>query len=301
MGTVHTVLQFIQFIQFYSSYKKAQTGPITSTSCSLLHISSMKGLVNYHAKDDAENYEKHLDEEKNEILPKIKRVEVTLHDQRDVNNFRFSEHGLEMDIFPSELDKIADVMDDISKEIYEKELAEILNRKLDNIKEVFVFDHTIRSTKTTTRKVAKHVHVDYTDASAVQRMKDMLGEERAGEWLEDGGHVGIVNVWRPLDFPVERDPLGFIDPATVGPEDWHTVSTFTQGGRVGVIQGVEHREDHRWVVLDKMDTNMVWIFNQFDSKGLRGVPHSAVEVVGTKEDARPRRSIDSRILIRYKE
>ena len=126
----------------------------------------------------------------------------------------------------------------------------------------------------------------------------MLGDERAEEWLKDGGHFGIVNVWRPLDHPVEKDPLGFIDPCTTNEDDWHVLK-IGRTDRVSVILGVEQREKHKWLVLDKMDLDMVWIFNQFDSKGLKGVPHSAVEVVGTDEGARIRRSIECRVLVRY--
>ena len=31
------------------------------------------------------------------------------------------------------------------------------------------------------------------------------------------GHWGIVNIWRPMDYPVEKTPLAFIDPTTVQP------------------------------------------------------------------------------------
>ena len=149
-----------------------------------------------------------------------------------------------------------------------------------------------------TRRPARHVHVDYTASSAEKRMRDMLGSQRAEEWLKDDGHFGIVNVWRPLDHTVERDPLGFIDPSTVRPDDSHILK-IGRTDRVGVILGVENRDRHKWLVIDKMNPDMVWIFCQFDSRGLQGVPHSAVEVVGTDEKARPRRSIECRILVRY--
>ena len=45
-------------------------------------------------------------------------------------------------------------------------------------------------------------------------MKNILGEEKSSQWFNDGeheNHVGIVNVWRPLDYPVEKCPLGHID------------------------------------------------------------------------------------------
>merc|ERR1711936_1188022 len=105
----------------------------------------MKGLVNYHAEDDEEDYIMYIDKGKNEVLPKMKTVEVTLEDPRFGEGLRFSEGGLTFACFPSKLERIEDVLDDNTKDIYEKELAEILQSKIENIREVHPFDHTIRS------------------------------------------------------------------------------------------------------------------------------------------------------------
>jgi len=261
-------------------------------------VKKMRGVVNYHAVDDEEDYIMCIDHKNNEMLPDIDTTEVTLTDPRDGHSLKFSECGLEFATYPTKLTKFGDFLENPDIETYSKELEILLKNKLENVAEVFVFDHLIRSNKMENRKPARHVHVDYTDSSAEKRMRDMLGDERAEEWLKDGGHFGIVNVWRPLDHPVEKDPLGFIDPSTVSSDDWH-VLRIGRTNRVGVILGVEQREKHKWLVLDKMDPDMVWIFCQHDSKGLRGVPHSAVEVVGTAEGARTRRSIECRVLVRY--
>ena len=260
---------------------------------------NMRGVVNYHAVDNVKTYMMRIDAEMNEVLPKIDKTEVTLHDPRVGEELKFSKCGLEYAFYPTSVQKFDDTLDDRTKDIYERELADLLKSKLENVSEVFVFDYLVRSNKSETRGPARHVHVDYTASSAEKRMRDMLGNQRAWEWFKDDGHFGIINVWRPLDHPVERDPLGFIDPSTVGPDDSHILK-IDHTGRVGVILGVENRERHKWLVIDKMNPDMVWIFCQFDSRGLQGVPHSAVEVVGTDEKARPRRSIECRVLVRYK-
>ena len=100
--------------------------------------------------------------------------------------------------------------------------------KLENTQEVFVFDYIICSNKEVNRKPARHVHVDYTEKSAEKRMRDMIGDEKAEEWMKDDGHYAIVNVWRPIEYPVEKDPLGFIDRATFTPEDWHCLDRKTK-------------------------------------------------------------------------
>jgi len=258
----------------------------------------MRGVVNYHAVNAEGDYFMSVDHENNESLPEVDTTEVALHDPRDGTELMFSKCGLEYATYPSKVQEYGDFLEEKDKEVYFEEIEKLLRSKVDNIAEVFVFDYTIRSNKMVNRKPARHVHVDYTPPSAEKRMKDMIGEERPEEWMSGEGHYGIVNVWRPIDYPVEKDPLGFIDPATSATEDWHVLK-IGRTNRVGVIFGVEHREKHRWLVLNKMDPDMVWIFNQFDSKGLQAVPHSAVNLVGADKHARVRRSIECRVLVRY--
>ena len=265
---------------------------------------NMKGLVNYHIEEDEENYKIIIDADgiKGNNITKysLEEKEIELHDPRDGRaELKFSKCGLQFVTYPTAVEKFEAVIDQSTKEVYEQELAELLKSNLENVEEVVVFDHTIRSDFSSSRPPVYHVHGDYTATSAAQRARDALGN-RAEEWLGDGVHFGIVNVWRPIEYPVERSPLGFVDPSTVSPEDWHTISLIYPD-RVGMAPGVVFREAHRWLVLDKMDPSMVWIFGQYDSHGLSSVPHSAVEIVGTQEDARPRKSIESRTLVRYRE
>ena len=65
---------------------------------------------------------------------------------------------------------------------------------------------------------AIHVHGDYDHDKGIERIKNILGDEKSSQWFEDGeheNHVGIVNVWRPLDYPVEKCPLGHVDIDTI--------------------------------------------------------------------------------------
>ena len=65
---------------------------------------------------------------------------------------------------------------------------------------------------------AIHVHGDYDHDKGIERIKNILGDEKSSQWFKDGehkNHVGIVNVWRPLDYPVEKCPLGHVDIDTI--------------------------------------------------------------------------------------
>jgi len=145
------------------------------------------------------------------------------------------------------------------------------------------------------RPVALYAHVDYTEESARDKLSNVLSNEEFASWTE--GHWGIVNMWRPLDLPVQRTPLAFIDPDSVKPED-RLVKKLNLPGRTGKITGFLKRDYYRWVMVDKMETNRVWIFTQYDTGSIPWVPHSALDLPGT-ENAPPRRSIESRMCVRY--
>jgi len=207
----------------------------------------------------------------------------------------------------------AEVQDEAVIKEYNDGLINLMKQENPNVEEIKVFDHTIRCDTADDMKraedlgavpadaqyrpVALHVHGDYTTESAWVKLKTVLGEEEYDDWIK--GHWGIVNIWRPLDFPVERTPLAFIDPTTVKENDW-TLKEIHIPGRVGHIKGFLNNPNYRWVMIDQMNTNTVWIFTQFDNEGvIPQVPHSALDVVGT-EGCRPRRSIESRMCVKYK-
>ena len=90
---------------------------------------------------------------------------------------------------------------------------------------VVVFDATRRSdgggakNRDGLRGPASRVHVDYTEKSGPQRVKDLLGEDEAARLAASGARIVQINVWRPIRGPVERSPLALADAASVA---WRT-------------------------------------------------------------------------------
>ena len=136
--------------------------------------------MNYHAVDEDDvEYIMCIDEQNNEMLPDVDTVEVSLYDPREEGEkLKFSKCGLEFTTFPSKVTEIGDHLEPPDKELYTQEVETLLKTKLDNVAEVFVFDHLIRSNKMVNRKPARHVHVDYTEQSAEKRMRDMIGMKK---------------------------------------------------------------------------------------------------------------------------
>ena len=88
----------------------------------------------------------------------LQPTEITLHDPTvpGETKLNFIEKGLTYTKFPTKVKDIGSALydpetnsglDSIQKELYEKELEEILKNNVDNVEEVIVFDHVIRSSK----------------------------------------------------------------------------------------------------------------------------------------------------------
>lgn len=284
----------------------------------------MRGLVNYNVTEDEDNYKVIINPEgvkgnnitgSGKTIYTTEKIAVELHDPRKLE-LEFSRCGLafvnhstlmekKLAAYPSSKRRFDDKLDKNTKEQYDQEIEKLLKTNIENIDEVVGMTHSFRSDSNPIALPVFHVHGDYTPFSAKKRMEFVL-KEKVNDWLMEDVHCGIVNVWRPIGEPVEKSPLGFVDPSTLSPEDWVKILyIYPDEGKPGEFQLAEHtalvhKEKHRWLVADKMESGMVWIFNQYDSQGLGTVPHSAVKVIGTKDDARPRRSIESRMLVKYK-
>jgi hypothetical protein len=61
------------------------------------------------------------------------------------------------------------------------------------------------------------VHNDYTERSALQRIRDLMGEE-AENLLRR--RYEFINVWRPIRGPLRDAPLAMCDARTVSPATW---------------------------------------------------------------------------------
>jgi hypothetical protein len=89
---------------------------------------------------------------------------------------------------------------------------------------VFIFDHTVRKRVEGAadvrgggpRQPATRVHVDQTDVSGANRVREHLPEE-ADELLK--GRVQVINLWRPIRGPLRDAPLAMCDGQTVAPGD----------------------------------------------------------------------------------
>lgn len=165
---------------------------------------------------------------------------------------------------------------------------------------VIIFDHTLRTSegtgRTDGRRAVHIVHNDYSEKSGPERAADILELHAPGTRLPT--HYAIVNAWRPVDRPVERDPLALLDARSVSPDDLRP-TTLVYPDRFGEIYELTHARHHRWYWFPRMTPDEVLLFKQYDTRRDRArfTPHSAFAEQYTPADAPPRRSIELRALI----
>jgi len=191
------------------------------------------------------------------------------------------------------------------EKVYYPEIEALL-RQVTGASHVVIFDATRRSdagagaqNRDGLRGPASRVHVDYTEKSGPQRVKDLLGEAEAARLAASGARVLQINVWRPIRGPVQRSPLALADAASVAPEDLiATDQVFPD--RVGEIYHLAYHPEQRWYYAPAMTPDEVLLIKGWDSLDdgrARFTPHGAFDLPDTPESAAPRESIEVRTLV----
>jgi hypothetical protein len=169
---------------------------------------------------------------------------------------------------------------------------------------VFIFDHTVRRrvrgaddrAPGLPRQPATRVHVDHTERSGPQRVRDFMGD--AAESLLQG-RVQVINLWRPIRGPLRDAPLAVCDARSVAPNDL-VPADLVYRHRVGETYGVTFNPSHRWFYVPDMQPDEALLLKCFDSAKdgrARFAPHTAFEDPTAPADILPRESIELRTLV----
>ena len=253
--------------------------------------------VNYHVKKPSpQAFEFDVDGIiGNLISPELVTTDVKVADLRDANyEPNFQRDGIE---FIEQASSVSDFERSGDwTNIYERELTDLLKSHI-GAKEVIVFDHTARvDDPNAARRPARNVHNDYNEAGAKQRLIDLVGEDQAELFYKAG--FGFVNVWRPIKNTIKSSPLGFIRPTSMQPDDWMDIDLIYPD-RLGQILGVAANDTHEWFYKSQMTPDEAVVFNIYDSGGRPHLAHSALDLPSDVHASIPRKSIESRTLIRY--
>jgi hypothetical protein len=190
--------------------------------------------------------------------------------------------------------------EDEIRSVYYKETEELV-KQTSGAKRVLVFDHTLRSADPATREEkqisgpVRNAHNDYTDWSGPQRVRDLLPDE-AEELLKH--RFAIVQTWRPINQPVQREPLAIADARSIGTKEMIPTARIYPN-RVGETAHMTFNPEHVWYYFPNMQRNEAIAFKTFDSDRdgrARWTAHCAFDDPNSLPDAPPRESIEMRTL-----
>jgi hypothetical protein len=164
---------------------------------------------------------------------------------------------------------------------------------------VVVFDHNVRrgpSLQTDRPGLGRpvlHAHTDFTETSAVRRLRDHFGAEAADLQRH---RVLQVNLWRPIRAPMRDFPLAICDASSIAPHQLVAVDLIYPHRR-GEIYYLTYDPTQRWYYAQDMQVHEAWLFVNYDSAtsgAARFAAHSAFKEPARGVHVHPRESIEVR-------
>jgi hypothetical protein len=197
--------------------------------------------------------------------------------------------------------KVADFFDEAEvRRVYYPEMEALVKAESGAVR-VVVFDHTLRTADDAAREARKirevvsRVHNDYTEWSGPQRVRDLLPEEAEALLRR---RFAIIQVWRPIRYPVETFPLAICSARTLSAANL-VVSERRYPNRIGQTYAITYSPDHVWYWFPRMRREEALVFKTYESLDdgrARWTAHTAFHDPTAASDARPRESIEIRTL-----
>lgn len=194
----------------------------------------------------------------------------------------------------------------VVERLYYPEVIDLLERTT-GASEVHIFDHTVRVEDETTqrrlglRQPVAVVHNDYTEQSAIQRVRDFFPRAKAARLL--ASRLAFVNAWRSIGASAERFPLAAADGRSTPPADYVAVD-MVYADRTGEIYHNAYSSGQCWFYFAGMRTDEVMLLKCFDSATdgrTRYTAHAGFANPLAPADTPPRQSIEVRTILSFAE
>lgn len=185
---------------------------------------------------------------------------------------------------------------------YKSEVEQLLCKLL-GARHCFTRFHLIRHGQKTTKGVetilnyGNFVHSDFAEnvlCDAAQYLQRCgLSADEA-----DNSDVVYINVWQPIVYPVEQNPLAVLDVSSFDPAQIRLGDERVFPERKGtpgeqIVSLVPHNRSHRWFYYPAMRPDELLLFVQLDSRHPnRHVFHTSFVDNDALPNARPRKSIE---------
>ena len=213
--------------------------------------------------------------------------------------FNIDVHGFELVSHKTQVVNFLDGEELTSK--YYEELKDLVKRHV-RATNIHIFDHTLRTGDDENRKnmllrePVKRVHNDYTEWSGPERVRNLFPKE-ADKLLSK--RFSIIQVWRPIQDILEKDPLAICDARSVANSDL-IIAERRYPDRVGQTYQIKYNENHEWFYFPKMARDEAIIFKVYDSEidgRARFTPHTSFVDPNSNRNAPERESIEVRMLV----
>jgi hypothetical protein len=167
---------------------------------------------------------------------------------------------------------------------------------------VMIFDHTLREStarpgRAALREPVRRVHDDQTFESAPRRVAKHLPPDEAALRLKR--RFAIVNFWRPIGRPVEREPLAVCDARSIAAADL-IASDLVYPDWTGETYAIAFNPHHRWYYYPRQtpaEATLLKIYDSATDGRARMTAHTAFDDPTTSDGAPPRRSIEVRAML----
>ncbi len=254
--------------------------------------STKRPLVNYSGHDESQGYSDDyvfLDAEVYDARRLDHKKDFNL-DQEGFKLLRFNPHDVDY------------ANQESVKRSYYPEVEQLIKQQT-GASDVFVFDHTVRrGLDTSNRRPAYHIHNDYTFKTGVSRPLSILGPDTMERFK--GKRMIQINVWRPINGVVERDPLALMDSTTLDHKDLiETDIKFNnmKTGEVhdGEIFALKKNPKQKWYYFSAVNWDEAIMIKGFDTDSSHScfAMHTAFALSGQNETHKPRQSIETRTFV----
>jgi len=143
-----------------------------------------------------------------------------------------------------------------------------------------------------------YMHCDFSPRGWTKLARRMIKAAGATmDYAEPEWDFALYNLWRPIGGAVERDPLVLIDASTVDAADILDYSAMKEPGNARAALPLYNQAQRLYYVPD-MQTDELLVFKQLDSRPGHALvcPHTSFDDPTSGPDARPRESIDVRMI-----
>jgi hypothetical protein len=202
-------------------------------------------------------------------------------------------------VFVEHKTKVRDFFDAAQLEsVYYPEVEQLI-KGVSGARRVAIFDHTLRSgdeTERDARLIREPVlsaHNDYTEWSGPNRVRELFPDEAEALLAR---RFAIIQAWRAINQPIQRNPLAIADARSIAPEDC-LVAERRYPHRVGQTYRLKYSPDHRWFYFPEMRRDEALVFKVYESAKdgrARFTPHTSFEDPASPPNAPARQSIEVR-------